>query len=338
MIELIDSHDYRWDDYLNLFKPDQQDIYYTAQYCKLYETEDSKAKLFLIRQGSKVGIYPFLLKKIQGYHKDDLFDIETPYGYGGPIINNNDKAFERLFEEKFLEFCQEKNIVAEFIRFHPFMHNHNLFKENIEVVHNRKTIVVNVEKDIEKIWNEDISSKNRNLIRKAEKSGLIVEVDNDYETFIDMYNKTMTKVSAADYYFFDKEYYNHTQENKNNILMLVKMEGKAVAGGIFMGMGDYFHYHLSGSLKEFLKFSPNNLMLWEAIKYAHKKGFKKFHLGGGATKDEGDNLFKFKKNFSKEVFDFYIGKRVHKPEEYNYLITQWEKNTGKQADLLLSYR
>lgn len=337
-MELIDCDDYRWDEYLNLCQPNQQDIYFTSQYCKLYETDESKAKLFVLKQDKFIGLYPFLIKRIQGYHKDNLYDIETPYGYGGPITNTEDEGFNRLFEKRFQQFCCESNIIAEFIRFHPFMNNHHLFKENIWVTCNRKTVVVNVEKDIEEIWNNDISSKNRNVIRKAIKNELTVDFTNDYEPFIEIYNKTMAKVRASDNYIFDKAYYNQIKANKNCKLMVVKKNNEIIAGGIFMGLGEYFHYHLSGSQKEFLNFSPNNLMIWEAIKFAHNNGFKKFHLGGGASDNENDSLFKFKNSFSKDICNFYIGKRIHNEYEYNCLIEQWKKKTGEKPNILLSYR
>lgn len=105
-----------------------------------------------------------------------------------------------------------------------------------------------------------------------------------------------------------------------------------------MGHGDYFHYHLAGSLKETLKFAPNNLLLWEAIKYAHEKGYKRMHFGGGLTNSMDDNLFRFKSSFSKERADFYIGKRVHNEEVYDYLIGKWEEKNNKKKKLFLQYK
>ena len=85
----------------------------------------------------------------------------------------------------------------------------------------------------------------------------------------------MQKVGAEDFYFFDKAYYEHMKNQKEYVLMTVKCGTETIAAAIFMGYGEYFHYHLSGSRRAFLKLSPNNLLLWEAIKYAKKKGYKK---------------------------------------------------------------
>ena len=105
-----------------------------------------------------------------------------------------------------------------------------------------------------------------------------------------------------------------------------------------MGYGNYFHYHLSGSKKDALRLSPNNLLLWEAIQYAQKHGYKKMHFGGGLSDSTEDNLFKFKSRFSKNYADFYIGKRIHNQEVYKILIDNWEAKHGERAQLFLQYR
>ncbi len=341
MYKLLDCSDENWNLMLKEMPINMQDIYYTSEYYKMHELNgDGTSKLFYYEdnEGNK-GLYPFMLNKIQGYDlHEDYYDIETAYGYGGPIVNSKKESFLKEFEEAFLNFCKDNNVVAEFVRFHPLIKNESIFKTNIQVLHNRTTVYLDLTKGIEAIWNEDIKSKNRNVIRKAEKNGLTVEINHDYETFKAIYTKTMSKVDAGDYYYFDDKYYESIKEKDNYVLLNVKREDKVIAAAIFMGLGDYFHYHLAGSLREELKYSPNNLLLWEAIKYAASNGYKKMHFGGGLTDSLEDNLFKFKSSFSKEHTDFYIGKRVHNQEIYSYLIKEWEKVHNKKAILLLQYR
>lgn len=341
MHTLLDCSDKEWDLALKEMPINMQDIYYTSEYYKMHELNgDGTSKLFYYvdDEGNK-GFYPFMLNKINGYDLEhDYYDMETAYGYGGPITSCEDESFLKGFEEAFVGFCKSNHIVAEFIRFHPLVQNEKIFKNDVQVIHNRSTVCLDLSKGIDRIWDEDIKSKNRNVIRKAEKNGLYVEESHDYEAFKDIYNKTMNKVDAGDYYYFDDKYYESIKENDNCVLLNVKREDKVIAAAIFMGYGEYFHYHLAGSIKEELKFSPNNLLLWEAIKHAVNKGYKKMHFGGGLTDSLEDNLFKFKSSFSKDYADFYIGKRVHDKEVYNYLISKWEEANNKKANLLLQYR
>ncbi|MVX62345.1 peptidoglycan bridge formation glycyltransferase FemA/FemB family protein [Clostridium chromiireducens] len=340
MCIVLDSNSDEWNNYLFNITENLQDIYYTSDYYKLYEQNgDGKAKLFVYKEGSNIAIYPFMLNEIDEYDLDEkYYDIESAYGYGGPLTNNYDEIFLNSFENEFLKYCSENKIIAEFIRFHPLIKNEKIFNKNIKIIHNRSTVYLDLTKGVDRIWSEDIKSKNRNMIRKAEKSGLEVEVCNDYETFRNIYSKTMNKVEANDYYYFDEKYYEQMNTSDNYVLLNIKKTDVIIASAIFMKYGEYFHYHLAGSLKEYLKFAPNNLLLWEAIKVGCKSGAKWFHFGGGLSDSLEDNLFKFKSSFSKCTADFYIGKRVHNREIYEHLIIEWEKKNNRKAEILLQYK
>ena len=337
---ILRSNDELWDKYINGLPKEKQDIYYTRQYCKMSELlEGGEAQLFVYEEGDNVALYPYI-RHIIDYEKGNssFYDIETAYGYGGPVIKTEDYNFERAFETAFLKHCQQENIIAEFIRFHPLIENERIFKEKIEVLHNRITVWINLEKSVDEIWMYDVSTQNRNTIRKCMKNGLEVEVSEDYDEFLEIYNQTMNKVGAKNFYYFDKKYYDEIRNNSCCVLLRVRKSSETLAAAIFMKYGDYFHYHLSGSRQEYLQLAPNNILLWEAIKYAKEKGCKRMFLGGGLSDSQEDTLFRFKKKFSSESKDFYIGKRVHNPEVYHKLIQEWEEEHGEQAKILLQYR
>ena len=142
--------------------------------------------------------------------------------YGGPLVNTDDEIFIDEFEENFIDFCANNRIIAEFIRFHPVLENVNIFKNNIDINLNRRTIVVELDKGIDRIWKEDISSKNRNMIRKAVKNGLEIEITKEYRSFMDIYDETMKKVHASSFYFFNEEYYKGIMKINNINIFNVK--------------------------------------------------------------------------------------------------------------------
>lgn len=337
---ILDLNTATWNEYFINFIPELQDIYYTADYYKLYEQNgDGKAKLFVYKEKSSIAIYPFMLNEIDKYDLNEkYYDIESAYGYGGPITNNYDKVFLTNFENAFLKYCIENNIVAEFVRFHPLIKNEDIFNKDINISHNRTTIYLDLTKGIDRIWNDDIKSKNRNMIRKAQKNGLVVEISDDYEIFRKIYYETMNKVRASDYYYFNEKYYKEIEKNNNYFLLNVKKDNTIIASAIFVKYGIYFHYHLAGSLKKYLEFAPNNLLIWEAIKLACDSDAKVFHLGGGLSSSADDNLFKFKSSFSKNTANFYIGKRIHNKYVYDYLISEWEHKNNIKANLFLQYK
>lgn len=337
---VINCIDAAWDEQLKKLPIDKQDIYYTSQYYQLEQIHgQGEGQMFVYEKGGNIGVYPFIKRCIVHPNLNTrYYDIETAYGYGGPIAKNDDSLFMKEFEEAFLKYCEKENIIAEFIRFHPLLGNEYFFQRNIQVSHNRKTVWLNLEQDLNDIWMYEISTQNRNTIRKCEKNGLCVKEGTDYTEFVELYNATMKKVGAEDFYFFDQKYYDHFKNNEEYILLNVMQGEMVLAAAVFMKYGEYFHYHLSGSRKEFLKLAPNNILLWAAIKYAKNHGCKKIHFGGGLTDSLEDNLFRFKSRFSSTYADFYIGKRIHDKEVYNMLIADWEQKHNKKAIKLLQYR
>lgn len=340
MYEVLDSSDSNWNKYLGKFPLDKCDIYFTSQYYQLAEMMGNGiGKLFYYEDthGNK-GFYPFMLNRINIIDEKEYFDIETAYGYGGPVIQCVDDIFYCKFESKFIEYCHQNGIVAEFIRFHPLIENQKTFKKNISTEKNRTTISINLHQELQNIWLGDLKSENRTRIRKAQKNGLYIEVSSDYKTFKDIYEHTMEKVDARKEYIFNDDYYLKLSNMKNSFLVNVLKNNKVIASGCFIWYGDYLHYHLGGSLTEYLNLGPNNLMMWEAIKYGKELGCKILHLGGGLTDEPQDNLFRFKKSFSKDCHSFFIGKRVHNTEIYKKLINNWEKSNNEKANLFLQYR
>lgn len=335
-----------WAEYLLRLKKSQRDVYFTPEYYSLYENYgDGEAFCFVFEKDGDVVLYPFLMNSITplGYKLDkEYYDIQGAYGYNGIITSTDSKDFIDSFWTAFDAWCQENDVVAEFTRFHPLLNNQILASPNMKTFYSRHTVALDLSDD--DIWMHQISSKNRNMIRKAEKEGVQIVESDDYETFRKLYDGTMTDLHAEDFYFFPKNYYDEYKRTfkGNSMLCLAMYNGKAIAGSMFMFSDDYAHYHLSARDREYSRYAANNLILWYGIQKAKERGCKWLHFGGGTTGEDDDSLLKFKKEFSKTLCEFWIGKRVHNQEIYNQIVEQWknkypdsyEKNHVK----LLGYR
>ena len=48
-----------------------------------------------------------------------LFDLETPYGYGGPLTDAPlSPEAQQIFMEELRAYCLEQRIVTQFLRYH----------------------------------------------------------------------------------------------------------------------------------------------------------------------------------------------------------------------------
>ena len=214
----------------------------------------------------------------------------------------------------------------------------------MQTYYSRRTVKLNLQIPLDDIWKSQFSSKNRNVIRKAEKDGVTIVESQDYELFRQMYDQTMRNVNAEDFYFFPATYYERFKKTfgDNLILCFAMYDGKPISGSMFMFSKDYGHYHLSARDKNYYKIAANNAVLWYGIQKAKERGCKWFHFGGGTTGAADDMLLHFKQNFSKDNGEFWIGKRVHNQTVYDEVVRQWKKRYPESYEhnkvKLLGYR
>ncbi len=334
----------KWDECLDRFSPQQKDIYFKRSYVSLYESSiEEHALALVIEDDEKLMLFPFLSRKFE-FNGESYKDFETAYGYGGPIFNTSDIEFinsaNKLMQQAFIE----DNYICGFVRFHPLLGNSKNFKIGT-VIDDRYTVAINLSLSEEDIWMKEIHTKNRNVIKKGDKNGLkfIADYEQKYlDEFIKLYDQTMDKLKADDFYYFNHQYYQKFIDAIPNFLGVVKLGDKVISAALFMYDGCYAHYHLSGSDKAYLNYLPNNYMLYHAALELKRNGAELFHLGGGTTSDENDSLFSFKRKFSKELYQFSIGKVIFNERLYSEICKDWElKNPDKvekYSRFLLKYK
>lgn len=349
MSEILSLEDYcLWLNDLKQLTPQQNDVYFTPSYYALYQNHgEGVAQCFVFERDGDIALYPFLKNPIStlGYLLDqEYYDIQGAYGYNGLVSSTDNAEFIADFWNAFDVWCQENGVVAEFMRFHPIMNNQYLASPQMKTLYSRHTVYLDLSLPLDEIWLHQFSSKNRNMIRKAEKLGVTIVESSDYATFKKMYDRTMENLNAEDYYFFPQSYYEEFRESfkDDGMLCFALLEGDIIAGSMFMFSHEYAHYHLSARDCAYSKYAANNLILWYGIQKAKERGCKWFHFGGGTTGDENDSLLLFKQNFSKLKGEFWIGKRIHNQEVYNQIVVQWKERHSESYKQnkarLLGYR
>lgn len=334
-----------WDNFLSLLPSNKTDIYFTEAYLNLNKNEGIP-ECFVCQENKDIWLFPYIKKQI--LHNNAIYwDFESQYGYGGPISNSEDSTFLQQAQIEFCKFMKNNGFIAGLVRFHPLLNNQFLLKNCATLFFNRSTVGVDLSLDIETIWKEQIHSKHRNSIRKAEKSGLKYSVDLEfkyYEEFKQLYTDTMEKNHADKFYFFDITYFETFKKKfkENSFLGHVIFEDKIISSSIFFYSTDYAHYHLSGSDENFLSLNPNCFLLFKTIEYFKMMNKKIFHLGGGADTAVDNSLFRFKTRFSKKRFDFYMGEIIFNSLIYDKICKVWALEKLENAIIydnrLLKYR
>jgi hypothetical protein len=316
-----------------------KDVYYHVEYHQLYSFRGGRCLAYIARGGGETLFYPFFLRPIGRVGSvpvsSHLNDIETVYGYAGPIATTDTRDFLAEAWDGFEHWCRDNSVVAEFIRFNPLLRTERFANAQAEVNFDRETVIVPLDGDEEMLW-RSYPSVQRNSVRKALKLGLTCQETNLKEglnIFVQLYEATMQRLDAAAFYHFPRAYYDRIEQTlaANTRIFLVKYRNKTVAAAVFFLGGDTVHYHLSGSCRGVQQLAPNNLLLHEVALWGQRHGFRRLHLGGGRSNAPDDSLLGFKKRISKEVVPFYLGRQIHDQEKYADLCELWRSQYGESG-------
>lgn len=331
-----------WDELLATMPVRQQDVYFGSAYLLLWQRNgDGRAHGAVFRRGKTRILYPFLMRPLHevgclGDEWSDHSDIQTPYGYGGPLVSrgSGDEQGLRLFRREFVEWCRAHNVVSEFVRFHPLLDTHLGMEPYLDVRRANTTVWCRTDCTTgERLSN--LSSSTRRGVRKARAAGLELQVEDDadaYREFARLYRSTMERRGASPYYLFDDRYFEDFRGllGPAQSLLTVRHDGRMAAGALFMRSQPFIHYHLGGSDTELLPLRPNNLLFFEAMTWGCSRGQVAMHLGGGYQ--AGDELFRFKSGFSPLRASFYVGRAVHDDEAYAWACAARDRAAGTGPD------
>ena len=181
MLNVIDaSRKEIWNGTVKSF--DNWDIYYLQEYALsfqihgdgtpfLVEYRDDNARFCYVVMMSDIADAP-QFKGVLEHGR--YFDLETPYGYGGPLSDGPvPETSQDRFMAAFSEYAESKGIVSQFVRFHPLLMNHETAPRMFETRYLHDTVYIDTSSP--EIIMGNMGSKNRNMVRKAIKNGVTVE-------------------------------------------------------------------------------------------------------------------------------------------------------------------
>jgi hypothetical protein len=320
-----------------------KDIYFDKDFCDLSIIKSSE--LFRFKYEEKDWIFKSIsIKKpilnIAGVAvTDGYYDLESPYGYAGYYINTNDSGFIFRAMESYFKRCKEEKVVAEYLRFHPFISTQDISETLFDFFEiDRKVVVVDLQQNKESRW-ANYSTTTRNILRKCIKNDLSFKESDDYELFKSLYKNTMLRNQANESYYFTDDYFSKIFQRLDVKLFKVSYKNKTLAMSIVLFGPELVHYHLSANSLESLNLNANYYLLDKVFDYATELKKKFMLLGGGRTNHLDDSLFKFKKKFSPEFRDFVIAGKVFNQRKYEEYCKIWKKNASNpEQNYFLKYR
>jgi len=139
---------------------------------------------------------------------------------------------------------------------------------------------------------QGMDSACRRCVRKAEKSGVVIEEAHDL-AFADEYYEQLKDVFAKQGLVptYDVERVRSLVRNlepTGNVLLLRARnpEGKCIASGIFPGFNKIVEFWGNASFRAYQGFRPNEFIQWHVMRYWKKLGAQIYNWGGEGTYKE----------------------------------------------------
>jgi hypothetical protein len=344
----------KWDALFDLLPAHKKSPFFSKAYYDSYsEVEKAEVQCFWSYQDEHNYLfYPYLKRSINdlGYSlPQEYFDISGAYGYNGPLGMTQDTAFIQAFNSKLKEYLKDSFVVTEFVRYCPIVDNRYLhsYTEQINVLDN---VYIDITPGLDKVWDDSFAYRVRKTVRKGESYGLKTRFmrgsevdDSDLQVFFEIYNSTMQRNAADDFYYFDFHFFKRLSDKLRDMLLLsiTYFEDIPISTELILLGGELAYGFLGGTLREYYQYKANTFQRWELLKYLEPLGFKKYSMGGGAAR--GDSIYDFKMSFAKGCENpFFIGTKVHLPEVYASIVSQWKRKypsaAAKHSSKLQGYR
>lgn len=203
----------------------------------------------------------------------------------------------QILTEKFFPFLWNSQLQAFSL---PLLKEFNVV-DNGEINQFKYTLVIDLQKSLEEIWGEDINTKKRNKVRKAEKNGIYVkqvETEGDLNDYYRIYFEASKRNSLWQLSF---EFFREMVFNSKNISLDILMafyEGTQVANIVIVSDKNYSIYWLGNGAAEVENQGQGELLQWYAIQKMKMKGCKYYDLCY-IEPERLPAIYEFKKGFSK---------------------------------------
>jgi hypothetical protein len=339
----------RWIAACDELPPERGDVYFRPQYLEaLSAIGRGRATCAIARHDGALWLHPFLQSPIAGFDEiaPRLTDVQSSYGYGGPVVNGAGESAAFLDEawRRFGAWSKSVGVVAEFIRFHPLLDNQRWAPPGMTVTRNRTTVVVDAGTYPEAVWNDPYFRVQRHMVRRAEREGYqfgVAPFDGDLKWFSSMYDETQARLQGNAETRFDETYFNAIRDGfgEDAWLGTVTANGEIAVAVLVLSSARFGHCHLMGYRRGKLTNGMTNLVYHGIYLEAARRGLALVHMGGGATGAADDALLKFKKSLSPETREFSIGMLVRDEEAYGAIERAWlDRGKKRPPGFFMFYR
>lgn len=310
----------RWDAYV-LGHPDAT-FFHRAGWKRVIEAAFGHRTHYLLaeRGGQIVGVLPLaeIRSRLFGHSLGSL-----PFCAYGGILADHDAAF-RALDEAAQALARELNVGALEYRNQVAQHAHWPTKELYVTF--KKAIAPEIEANM-----NAIPRKQRAMVRKGIRAGLVGEIDADTRRFFDAYSASVHRLGTP---VFSRRYFQLLKETFGDDceVLTITLDGRLIASVLSFYFRDEVLPYYGGGVAEARAVAGNDFMYWDLMRRACERGLKVFDFG---RSKRGTGSFDFKKNWGFEptplFYEYFLVADREVPDinplnpKYRLFIQAWKK-------------
>lgn len=226
----------------------------------------------------------------------------------------NQYHFKPLADIPYAGFLKEEAIDFESINigvFESMVYSGFPKEKKLKVQSNIKisgeTTMVDLSLDESEIFTTVINSKRRNMIRKAEKSGIIVKRFFTQEGLLQFWPMLDSLHRKLGYEHLKFDYYQRILQDYGNkkqaFILIAYKDEKPVSGVFILGNMNYMHYYKGASVFDVKNEGQGELLQWEAIKASKNIGTKYYDLCN-LDNQKLPAIYRFKTGISQDIYPY----------------------------------
>ncbi len=226
------------------------------------------------------------------------FLVSMPFvNYGGLVCGTEPAAklllerAERIRHDSGAEFVELRHLES--------------FRDGLPTRQHKVTMILDLADDADSQW-KGFRSEIRNRIRRAEKAKLEPAIggldllDEFYGVFARNMRDLGTPVLGIGFFR------NLLESFPDSVrIFAVRHEGRAIGAAVALWYRDTLEFPWVSSIRDYRALCPNNLLYWEAIRYAIDQGFRKFDFGRSTRNESHEGTFNFKKQWGARPVQLY---------------------------------
>jgi FemAB-related protein (PEP-CTERM system-associated) len=318
--ELTTADHGRWDEFVE--RCPEATFFHKAGWKTVLERAYGHPTLYLYaeRDGEIEGVLP--LAQIKSLLFGNTL-VSTPFCVYGGVVAANEEA-EAALAEAACEHAQRLGVDALELRNRAPSNRQWLTKE----------LYVTFRKEIDpdpEVNMKAIPRKQRAMVRKGIKAGLVSEKDSGWQRLYRIYAESVRNLGTP---VFPAKYFQILREvfGKECEVLMITHEGEDVAGVMSFYFRDEVLPYYGGSASQARSLKANDFMYWELMRQSGEQGIRVFDYG---RSKEGTGAYSFKKNwgFVPEPlhYEYYLVKSDTVPEinpmnpKYQLFIKAWKK-------------